>query len=285
VNQIGAGLPAQRNSILHKLLESWGEGASFGASDGVAALTNDATWTTRFFSTANLWSTEGGEFDSTLVSSSLAVNGTGTWAWQSAQMVNDVHDWLSTPANNHGWILRSDEGSPNAIKRIDSRESASGVRPTLTLVQVSPFQKWLATYFPSYLTGQWLDPQGDLDGDGITNQIEYAYGFSPLTFNSATQFSAFASPVAAGSRTFTTTFRRDTAATDLTYRLQISDDLASWTTIAESAGGANAAGQNGGVVDSDATLSGSIKLVTVSVTLSASDAVRQFVRLSVERTP
>ncbi len=157
------------------------------------------------------------------------------------------------------------------------------MRPTLTLVQAPPFQKWLATYFPSYLTGQWLDPQGDLDGDGITNQIEYAYGFSPLAFDSATQFSASAGPVSSGNRSFTTTFRRDTSATDLTYRLQISDDLTSWTTIAESAGGAAPAGQNGGVVDSDATLSGSIRLVTVSVTLSGTDTGRHFVRLSVAR--
>ena len=285
VNQMGTGTAAQRNSILHKLLESWGEGTSFGATDGVAATTNDATWTTRFFSTPNLWSTEGGEFNSTIVSSSLAVNGTGTWAWQSAQMVNDVHDWLSAPSGNQGWVLRSDEGTTNTTKRIDSRESASGVRPKLTLVQAAPFQKWLATYFPSYLTGQWLDPQGDLDGDGITNQIEYAYGFSPLAFNSATQFSVIAGPVASGNRTFTTTFRRDTSATDLTYKLQLSDDLASWTTIAESAGGAGATGQNGGVVDSDATLSGSIHLVTVSVTLSGTDTGRQFVRLSVVRQP
>ena len=286
VNQIETGTANQRNSILSKVLESWGEGTSFSTTGGVAATTNDATWTSRFYSPTSptFWTSDGGEF-STTISSSLAVNSTGTWAWQSAQTVNDVHAWIAAPASNQGWILRSDEGFNSTTKRIDSRESAPAVRPKLTLVQASPYEKWLATYFPSNLTGQWVDPQGDLDGDGICNQLEYAAGLSPLAFNSSSGFVTSAGSLSAGSRTVTVTFLRDTAATDLTYSLQFSSDLSTWTSIAQSIAGNAATGLNGGSIVSETTVSGTVKLVTVSVTLTSPASERQFVHLVVDRTP
>jgi hypothetical protein len=181
--------------------------------------------------------------------------------------------------------LRSDEGFNSTTKRIDSRESAAAVRPKLTLVPATPFQKWIATYFPSNLTGQWVDPQGDLDGDGISNQIEYAAGLSPLAYDSSNGISTTASAISAGSRDLTISFRRDTAATDLTYRVQLSSDLSTWTTIAESIAGNVATGLNGGSIVSETSLSGSMKLVTVSITLPSPASERQFVHLAVDRTP
>ncbi len=128
--------------------------------------------------------------------------------------------------------------------------------------QPPPYQAWRTTFFPTLKTGQYLDPEGDSDGDGIGNQIEYAYGFSPLLANTSAETGFSASKNASD---FTVTFRRDPAATDLVYHLQISPDLVSWTTIATSTGGSAATGINGGEVLSDAAFPGqsAFRLVTV----------------------
>lgn len=128
--------------------------------------------------------------------------------------------------------------------------------------QTPPYQTWRTTFFPTLRTGQYLDPEGDSDGDGIGNQIEYAYGFSPLIANTSVETGFSASK---NSSDFTVTFRRDPAATDLVYNLQTSPDLVTWTTIATSSGGAAATGINGGSVLSDVAFPGqpAFRLVTV----------------------
>ena len=91
--------------------------------------------------------------------------------------------------------------------------------------QTPPYQTWRTTFFPDFKTGQYLDPEGDSYGDGIGNQIEYAYGFSPHAANSVAQTGFSASR---NSSDFTLTFRRDPAATDLVYNLQTSPDLVTY---------------------------------------------------------
>lgn len=128
--------------------------------------------------------------------------------------------------------------------------------------QTPPYQAWRTTFFPTLKTGQYLDPEGDSDDDGIGNQVEYAYGFSPLAANASAETGFSANRTGSD---FTVTFRRDPAATDLDYHLQTSPDLVTWTTIATSSGGAAATGLNGGNVLSDAAFPGqpAFRLVTV----------------------
>jgi len=278
-----------RNTSLNRVTQSWGEAGSFSSSGGAAAQDGDATWANRFYSSTSplIWDNEGGDYETTILSSSLAIRFAeeGYYGFQGPQMVNDVHAWLAAPATNHGWLIRADEGTPSTAKRFSSRENATPAkRPTLTLIPAAPYEKWLSAYFPGLLTGQYLDPEGDADSDGIYNQIEYAYGLNPTSFNTADNFTTTLTP-AGGDTDLTLTFRRDTQATDLTYHLQISENLTTWTTIAESIGGATTTGQNGGSILSDAALSGSVNLVTVRKTLSGASAAKQFVRLSVDRVP
>jgi len=273
-----------RNTFVNRVLQPWGEAGSFSSTGGAAALTGDATWVSRFYSPSSpqLWDNEGGDF-STALSSSFGIRSElGFYAFQGPQMASDVQTWLSSPADNHGWLLRSEEGLDSSTKRFASRENADAdSRPKLTLIHATPYQVWLAAHYPAFLTGQYLDPQGDGDGDGISNQIEYAYGFNPNAFNSSDNFTTAIN----ASSVLTLTFRRDTQATDLSYRLQISGDLLFWTTIAESLAGASATGINGGSIASDTPLSGTVNLVTVNRTLSGGDTARQFVRLKVDREP
>lgn len=272
----------------HRLTQTWGEGTSVNVTGGYGApaTTNDATWLRRFYNTTS-WTTPGGTFSATQ-SAAANVTGGGLMTWGStSQLVSDVQGWLTTPASNAGWILIGDETTDRSACQFDSLQSG-GTPPALQLTYNSAppptyFETWLATYFPANLTGQYVDPNGDLDGDSIKNQIEYAFGFSPLAFDEVSDFSVVPTPAAGNATDFTVTFRRDSAATDLNYQLQTSSDLITWTTIAQSNAGAAPAGQNGGVVVSDVALTGTVRLVTARQTLPAGANSKKFVRLQVDR--
>lgn len=285
---------------VHRVTSDWGEGNSNAGEPGgkgIAAQTNDATWFRRFFNTIS-WTTPGGDFISTASASATVGNflSAPTTTWSGAGISADIQAWLTNPANNFGWILIGNESTtdPNAnasAQRFASREySVVASRPKLTISytaspQPSPYETWFAAHFPTAPPGTFLDPKGDNDGDGIFNQIEYAYGFSPVSYNTpgSDQFSTELVPSFDDSTDYTISFRRDSSATDLTYNLQTSEDLLSWTTIATSASGALTTGDNGGNVMSDMVVSGTIRLVTVSENLAAGSNEKRFVRLEVLR--
>jgi len=282
----GAAGTNPRFSILNRVLANWGEAATFSATGGVAAQPGDPTWLQSAFSSSSpvYWTNEGGSY-ALETSASTAIRLTGPHTWEGPQMVRDIHQWMNAPATNHGWLLRSDEGLVGQDKQFASRESAPGDRPTLTLIPATGYEAFLATHFPSRRTGEFLDPAGDFDGDGIAHQIEYAYGLNPVVFDAEDDFEVVSGPLVAGTRAVTIRFRRDTAAVDLTYRLQFGSNLADWTTLAESALGAAVVGQNGGTVQSETVLSGSLRRVTITVSLTGDEAQRHFFRLAVQRQP
>ncbi|MFZ4764295.1 MAG: PQQ-dependent sugar dehydrogenase [Roseimicrobium sp.] len=269
---------------LHRLNETWGEGTSYkaGGGIGVQATVPDATWRYRSFNTT-MWSTAGGAFQATASATIPAASGLRTWG-STAQLQSDVQGWVNGSQVNAGWIIRGDETGNETACRFHSKQQ--GTTPPALVVsyevgpQQEPFEAWRALYFPTYLVGQFIDPNGDDDRDGVVNQLEYAFGRSPVQADSSTYFTA--APTAGGAD-FTVSFPRDNAATDLTYRLQVSSDLSAWTTIAQSAGGNSAVPQNGGEIVSDDGLDGTINLVTVRYPLPVGAGTRQFARVQVDR--
>ena len=276
------------NMSLNKLTQSWGEGLSDAGDPGgtgTQAMTNDATWTERFYSATHTqtWSTAGGAFNATASATTSVGFTLGTYSWTSAQLATDVQGWLDSPATNFGWILLGTEASPNSAKRFDSRDTFGGSPPALDITYiVSPSltrrESWLQQYFP---IGQFVDDLGDLDGDNISNTLEYAYGFSPLSVNQANAGFAASVQPSGPDTLFTITFRRDPRATDLTYMLQTSDDLVNWTTIVQSTAGAEPTG-SGYVSEEDAPSEFPIKLVTGSEVV-APGSTKRFARLKVTR--
>jgi len=282
---------------LHRLLTDWGEGLSDSGSSGgqgAAADPPDATWNERI-SGSEPWIVAGGDFKSA-ASGTTTVGTSGPFTWASGtnpELAVDVQRWVSDPDANFGWILLGDEVTLKTAKRFYSKDmTTASLRPKLTMNYTphsapagQPFQDWLATHYPAHLRGQWVDPDGDEDGDGIKSQIEYAYGFSPHSYDPEDNFSFSQVAGPASSTDLTVTFRRDESATDLTYLLQISSNLIDWTTIAESTAGAAPIGQNGGSINSDALLSGTVRIVSATVNLTAGTNAKKFVRLKVERQP
>lgn len=275
---------------LHRLTQTWGEGTSVNLSDvgiGAQATTNDATWTHRFFNTQT-WTAQGGSYNAAASANTTVTFPTVTLA-TNPQMVSDVQGWITTPASNAGWILRGDETTQETAVQICSVQKGP-TPPSLQMTYLVPappthFESWLTSNFPTNLTGQYVDPEDDGDGDGITNQIEYAYGLSPVTPDPTNDFSLTteAGVIDANSTDLRISFRRDTLATDLTYKLQISSDLINWTTIAESVAGVAAIGQNGATIETESALDNSVNLVQVKINLAAGNNSQQFTRLQVDR--
>jgi hypothetical protein len=278
--------------MLCRLNASWGEAtSSAGASGsmGVAATTGDATWNARFYDAANPtnWSTAGGVFNAVAAATAGVGTTAGFYTWTSAQMGVDVQNWCSTPAGNFGWVLVGDESTSATLRVFDSREGSGAVQPQLVVSYnpaapaLSRRDAWLRQYFPQ--PGTYVDDSADADGDGFANLIEYAYGFSPVSTNAAaTGLRASATTNAGGGTALMLTFRRDPRATDLTYQLQTSDDLVTWSTVMESAGGATPGGADF-VSEADAPGEAPVKNVIAGEALSGN--VRRFARLRILRVP
>ncbi|MDF1862489.1 MAG: PQQ-dependent sugar dehydrogenase [Verrucomicrobiales bacterium] len=285
--QFGAG--SFQPFTLHRVNESWGEGASnsgLTGGTGTTALPGDATWNDRFHSTTP-WNIPGGSFE-TNPSASTLVGNSGMVQWSSPELISDLNFWSNNPAGNHGWILIGNESAPASAKRIYSREAAEALRPKLNYSYAfppttPPLRTFLSTHFPGTPVGGFLSLASDDDGDGIPLLLEYAYGFSPHIFNppSATELSLTATPGVTNSNELTISFRRNPETLDLTLNLQISPDLENWSTIAISEAGAIPVPLNGASLLSDDLLPGQgpARKTTVSIQIPSPGSIRQFARV------
>jgi hypothetical protein len=135
-----------RNHTLHRVLNSWGEGASNADQQegkGVDAQPGDATWLHRFFNT-NFWTQPGGDYSTTVSGTASVGTSNGDYSWSSAGMLSDVQAWMTNPAANHGWLLRGAEGSLiETARQFHSRESTTGGgarKPRLQVDFIPPAQ-------------------------------------------------------------------------------------------------------------------------------------------------
>lgn len=286
LNATKAGSSASNSTLsIYRLLQTWGEGTSQASGgQGATATTGDVTWTRRFYNTS-VWTTAGGTRNST-VSGSTTFLGLGQVTWNStSQMVSDVQSWVDNAASNAGWIILGNESTNVSAIQFDSVQT-NGTPPTLVVTYgVAPapatrYESWLLQYFNP---GHYVSDVEDLDGDGISNLEEYAFGFNPLAANPAG--SGFKATVVTtqttqgNSNAFNMSFRRDPRATDLTYTLQTSADLIHWNTVVQSVAGGAATG-TALLTDNDVAAEAPIKLVTARETLPNP---RRFARLLVVR--
>ncbi|MDA8020483.1 MAG: DNRLRE domain-containing protein [Thermoanaerobaculia bacterium] len=118
---------------LHVVQADWGEGGSQGAmgeGGGAAADTGDATWLNSFFGTTT-WTSAGGDFVAGASATTTVNSGVnGIYSWASEDMVDDVQSWLDTPLGNFGWLVLSNEASPNTAMRFTTHEN-TGNEPVL----------------------------------------------------------------------------------------------------------------------------------------------------------
>jgi hypothetical protein len=125
---------------LHRVTNSWGEGASTaprGGGSGGAATADSATWVYRSWNTT-AWSADGGDYLAA-PSAATVVGDVGAYVWTSPQLAVDVQSWAQAPAGNFGWILIAAPIGGTTAKRYASREFADAQqRPTLTITYDAP---------------------------------------------------------------------------------------------------------------------------------------------------
>jgi len=136
---------------VHRLLDSWGEGAS-SATGGLGdnAEPGDATWIHTSYPDT-FWVQEGGHFIArasaeqvigsfvpcTTFACHLANN---FYTWEDTNhLVQDVRLWVHAPEQNFGWILGGDESIVRTARRFDSRENSNPqFRPVLSVTYRMP---------------------------------------------------------------------------------------------------------------------------------------------------
>lgn len=172
-----------QTTTLRRLLENWGEGASFAfGGAGTAPEANDATWVHSFYPGVS-WSVPGGNF-STTISASKAISGAGAYVFASTPaLIADVQGWLAAPATNFGWIMIGNEAVLETAKRFESRESGDPTRrPLLTIVYTPPAlvgdlnadAKVNGADLGLLLAGWGYGGASDLDASGVTDGADLA---------------------------------------------------------------------------------------------------------------
>lgn len=162
---------------VHRIAGSWGEGNQTGKIGGQAA-TGDATWNARFFPGTS-WTAPGAAASSDYVTKSSAtrlVAGLGNYTFAStADLVADVQAWLTSPADNFGWIVISQsESTAFTARRFASREDPNNA-PTLVINFTAP-----AAATPPTITTQ---PQNQtVAAGGSATFTVAATGTEPLSY-------------------------------------------------------------------------------------------------------
>jgi len=142
---------------VHALTADWGEGSSDAGGNegsGASATAGDATWI-HTFAPAELWTSQGGDFDPAPSASNL-VSGAGSYTWNG--LAADVQSWVDDSETNFGWVVIGDEAGLSTARRFASRENPDAdARPVL-----------LVDYTPA--------PGGVLELTARTNQVAFSSG-------------------------------------------------------------------------------------------------------------
>ena len=157
-------------------------------------------------------------------SGSLGTGGTLTIASGGAKVQLDYSGTHNLTTLTLGGVAQTAPGtygssSSGATYQYDSYFAGTG---TVTVVSQSDYDLWLGEF--TFAPGADTSPTGDPDGDGMTNQQEYAFGLDPTKGSSANPISQ---PLSNG--VFKYTRRKNSG---LTYTYHYSTDLVSpWSSF------------------------------------------------------
>jgi len=170
-----------------------------------------------------------------------------------------------------------------ALSNPTNGASALGLQPTavLTITQ-PPISAWKLYYFGANantpaIAGDSADPMQD----GVVNLMAYAYAFNPLAVNTNPFTGALSG------NWFQLHFPRNTGASDLTYLVQSSATLATWSNLLTFTAGSGWVTNQAGVTVAESATNGVPPNQSVNVTVTAATnvpaALSQFLRLEVNR--
>ncbi|MDA0797899.1 MAG: DNRLRE domain-containing protein [Chloroflexi bacterium] len=154
-------------STLYLVTSSWGEGRAesetAGGGSGTTPDDGSATWEHRSFPDV-AWEQSGGDYEpephAIIVVQPPPRTQTVEVTWGSTgEMVEDVQNWLTSPASNFGWIILGNEGTAQTAKRVPSRENDnSALRPQLIVEYIPATGPQSVDLMPSQDTTIYDDP-------------------------------------------------------------------------------------------------------------------------------
>ena len=113
----------------------------------------------------------------------------------------------------------------------------------IALATSNAFSAWIGSNYPT-LTGTMAQPGSDPDGDGMSNQAEFAFGLDPSSSASCDPIKV---PFDGASGTFSYTRRATPTSTGLVYTVWTSTDLKTWTQDSAASAGQTVSATNGDV--------------------------------------
>lgn len=175
--------------------------------------------------------------------------------------------------------LQPDASGQLTLEVVKQPASAFGYISVLELAErtTDTFAAWQTRSFPAGTATAIKDAMADPDADGANNLLEYALGSDPLM----AAHSALATSITADRGALQITFPA-LAQPDLSYVVQASSDLISWTDIATRA--PFSSGWQGPAVVTQ-TGAGNHRTTTVRDTASLSAHPRRFLRLQLRQAP
>ena len=189
--------------------------------------------TTDFLGYALRVSTNGSFLEVGSIDHSLAGGDTAQPSYQPGEIVEltpTAKDWTSTygAQYNHvfvGWTgALSGDAVPGILTFGSEEIEVSAIFAPLT------FDGWVGNNIniyvtsPSYATRSQLE--ADPDGDGLINLMEYAFGSPPESISGSVSYIPFVEENQNGAPQYV--YRRQMAATDLSYVVEVSNDLINW---------------------------------------------------------
>ena len=147
---------------------------------------------------------------------------------------------LDLPAGKLYWADTGSNAGTGLGDKAVSRGDLDGATPQEVLAagsepwdadidpRCATYAEWRARYFRKDAAAAATDFLADPDGDGAVNLLEYATGSHPLRGDAAPVQALVYFDNVTGFSHLAVRFNRRPAATDLTYQVQVSEDLATW---------------------------------------------------------
>jgi len=166
--------------------------------------------------------------------------------------------WIQSPGDTVANVVLTHTGG--------ELETTAYTLHDMSAVPTDPFLSWIEANYPGLSD---KTPTGDPDGDGMTNQQEFAFGLDPTSGASVNPI-AVALDKATGM--FSYTRRATPASTGLAYTVLTSTDLQTWTPDA-------------GATEGTPATVGEVETVPVTLSASLLSEPRLFVRVQAAPVP